>query len=56
MNLTLPLAKCFGSGEPGWLVRDVPGETTFDFREGRVSGPAGTLVRSPASGQWARTH
>lgn len=56
MNLTLPLAKCFGPGSPGWLVRDVPGGTQFDFVNGRVSGPAGTFVRSPGSGQWARVH
>lgn len=56
MNLTLPLSKCFGPGEPGWLARDVPVNTEFDFAAGRSSGPAGTFVRSPATGQWARAH
>lgn len=56
MDLTLPLAKCFGPGEPGWLSRDVPPGTSFDFAEGRCSGPAGTFVRSPSSARWARTH
>ena len=56
MNLTLPLSKCFGPGEPGWLARDVPINTEIDFAAGRSSGPAGTFVRSPATGQWARAH
>lgn len=56
MELTIPLAKCFGPGEPGWLVRDMPPNTTIDFQSGRVTSPAGAFVRSPSTGKWARTH
>lgn len=51
--LTAPLAECFGRGEPGWLVRDVPGDTMFNFADGRVVGPTFVLIRSAASGRWA---
>lgn len=52
--LTFPLPVLFGSGAPGWLARDVPANTAFDFASGRVTGPAGQFVRSNASGKWAR--
>jgi hypothetical protein len=55
-TLTHPLSIHFGSGAPGWLDRDVPPGTRFDFREGISSGPAGKLVRAPGSSRWARAH
>ena len=59
LTTTLPklIANCLGTEPaPGWLVRDVPGGTMFDMRNGRVEGPLGTFVRSPESGRWAKVH
>lgn len=52
--LTLPIAKFFGTGEPGWMTRDVPPGTHLNLEAGRCGGPAGSLVRSPSIGKWAR--
>jgi len=50
MQLGATLKDVFG-GQPGWL-KAVPEGTVFDFSVGRVEGPGGALVRSPASGRW----
>ena len=49
MTLGRTLSNIFGG--PGWMAR-VPAGTLFDFVEGRMTGPAGTFLRSPASGLW----
>lgn len=54
--LTQPLAQCFGTGAPGWLSRDVPPGTSFDFQEGRVGSAVGSFVRVPGATRWARAH
>jgi hypothetical protein len=53
MPLTRPLKEVFGSGAPGWLLRDVPGGTVFDFERGIVTTTFARVVRSPATGKWA---
>lgn len=50
MHLGATLKDVFG-GEPGWL-NAVPANTLIDFTVGRVEGPSGTFVRSPASHRW----
>lgn len=50
------LAHHFGSGAPGWLVRDVPGNTEFDFVDGVAIGPSGKLVRIIGTAKWSRVH
>lgn len=47
------LAEIFGQppGHPGWLFH-VPDNQLFDFRVGRIDGPAGSFVRSAASRKW----
>lgn len=55
-SFAAPLAAHFGPGAPGWLARDVPGETEFDFVNGVAIGPAGKLVRMRGTTKWARAH
>lgn len=49
-----PLAELFGAGAAGWLERDVPAATTFDFEDGLVSSPIGRFGRVAGTTRWAR--
>ena len=49
----LPLSRHFGDGSAGWLQRDVPANTLFDFVAGRAVTEGFSLGRAPGGG-WAK--